>query len=227
VSGFFNQEARAARRAVRQQSADERKEALIDRLIAANPQDADRWEQHRPSRKQEVNAERQQRKDQKQDLKEFVRTTRSIQSFQNVHLYQNRIIKLPVLDDAECRPIVGTSASVEETGTISSRSTLTRSLVPGMHGWQKKTDNRKGYVVIEGPDFQWQIEYLPQLDLGGARKFVTAVNTAARSAAGPAATPATAPAPDPLDQLRKLAELRDAGIVTNEEFDAKKAQLLS
>jgi hypothetical protein len=96
-----------------------------------------------------------------------------------------------------------------------------------MHGWQKKTDNRKGYVVIDGPDFQWQIEYLPQLDLGRARKFVTAVNTAARSAAGPATTPATAPAPDPFDQLRKLAELRDAGIVTNEEFDAKKAQLLS
>lgn len=83
--------------------------------------------------------------------------------------------------------------------------------------------------MIDGPDFQWRIEYPPQLDLGGARKFVTAVNTAARSAAGPAATPATAlvPSPDPMEQLRKLAELRDAGIVTNEEFEAKKAQLLA
>jgi hypothetical protein len=29
------------------------------------------------------------------------------------------------------------------------------------------------------------------------------------------------------DQLKKLAELRDAGVLTNEEFDAKKAELLS
>ncbi len=34
-------------------------------------------------------------------------------------------------------------------------------------------------------------------------------------------------APDPLDQLKKLAELRDAGVLTAAEFDAKKADLLS
>lgn|SRR6266540_1217279 len=32
---------------------------------------------------------------------------------------------------------------------------------------------------------------------------------------------------DPMEQLRKLAELRDAGVVTPEEFEAKKAELLS
>jgi hypothetical protein len=31
---------------------------------------------------------------------------------------------------------------------------------------------------------------------------------------------------DPMDQLRKLAELHDAGVVTDEEFAAKKAKLL-
>jgi hypothetical protein len=30
-----------------------------------------------------------------------------------------------------------------------------------------------------------------------------------------------------MEQLKKLAELRDAGILTAEEFDAKKAELLS
>jgi hypothetical protein len=34
------------------------------------------------------------------------------------------------------------------------------------------------------------------------------------------------PAPDVMDQLRKLAELRDAGIVSPDEFEAKKADLL-
>lgn len=34
-------------------------------------------------------------------------------------------------------------------------------------------------------------------------------------------------APDPFEQLRKLGELRDAGILTPEEFEAKKEQILN
>jgi hypothetical protein len=33
--------------------------------------------------------------------------------------------------------------------------------------------------------------------------------------------------PDPLDQLKKLAELKDAGVVSEAEFEAKKKQLLT
>ena len=49
---------------------------------------------------------------------------------------------------------------------------------------------------------------------------------------GPAPTTASAPAPptvgqgDVFEQLRRLGELRDAGIVTDEEFAAKKTELL-
>ena len=39
--------------------------------------------------------------------------------------------------------------------------------------------------------------------------------------------PAVAPQADLLDTLRKLAELRDAGVLTPEEFEEKKAELLS
>ena len=35
-----------------------------------------------------------------------------------------------------------------------------------------------------------------------------------------------AAASDPFEQLRQLSELRDAGVLTEEEFDAKKADLL-
>jgi len=44
---------------------------------------------------------------------------------------------------------------------------------------------------------------------------------------GPAA-PAGPPAAetDPMEQIRKLAELRDAGILSNEEFESKKAEIL-
>lgn len=41
----------------------------------------------------------------------------------------------------------------------------------------------------------------------------------------PEPAPVTA-AVDPMDQLRKLAELHDAGVVTDEEFAVKKAKLL-
>jgi hypothetical protein len=33
--------------------------------------------------------------------------------------------------------------------------------------------------------------------------------------------------PDTFDQIRKLGELRDAGLLTAEEFDTKKIDLLS
>jgi hypothetical protein len=43
----------------------------------------------------------------------------------------------------------------------------------------------------------------------------------------PTAPPAVRPASDdPVEQIRKLAALRDAGVLTPAEFDAKKAELL-
>lgn len=48
------------------------------------------------------------------------------------------------------------------------------------------------------------------------------------SAAGPAPPgDAAAAMPDPTDQLRKLAELRDLGVISPDEFESKKAELLS
>jgi hypothetical protein len=42
----------------------------------------------------------------------------------------------------------------------------------------------------------------------------------------PAPAAVVAAEADPMEQLRKLGELRDAGLLTQEEFDAKKAELL-
>lgn len=46
--------------------------------------------------------------------------------------------------------------------------------------------------------------------------------------AAPATQPATTPAPpnDAYDQLRKLGELRDSGVLTDDEFEEKKRKLL-
>jgi len=42
-----------------------------------------------------------------------------------------------------------------------------------------------------------------------------------------AAPPAAAPAPNMIEQLKQLAELKDQGILTEEEFAAQKAKLLA
>jgi hypothetical protein len=44
--------------------------------------------------------------------------------------------------------------------------------------------------------------------------------------AEPAPAPAAAPAADPIEQLKKLGELRDSGVLTDEEFAAQKAKIL-
>ena len=46
------------------------------------------------------------------------------------------------------------------------------------------------------------------------------------SAPAPSNSSASSPADDSIDQLRRLAQLRDEGVLTEEEFSAKKAQIL-
>jgi hypothetical protein len=48
----------------------------------------------------------------------------------------------------------------------------------------------------------------------------------AQYAPAPAPAPAAAPAPDRYDQLAKLAELKDQGVLTTAEFEVEKAKLL-
>jgi hypothetical protein len=50
--------------------------------------------------------------------------------------------------------------------------------------------------------------------------------SAAPTPMAPASTADGGGTPDPTDQIRKLAELRDAGILSNEEFETKKAEIL-
>jgi hypothetical protein len=43
----------------------------------------------------------------------------------------------------------------------------------------------------------------------------------------PAAAPAAAPAADPLEELKKLGELKASGVLTDAEFEAQKAKILA
>lgn len=61
---------------------------------------------------------------------------------------------------------------------------------------------------------------LRSIDTGGNGRAIVSVP-------GVALPPAAAGANDPYEQLRKLGELRDAGLLTDEEFANKKSQLLA
>jgi hypothetical protein len=69
-------------------------------------------------------------------------------------------------------------------------------------------------------------------ELGIEKQTVTDADQEVGAEGGEATASATAPqasgesAPDDLDQLQKLADLHAAGILTDEEFEAKKAQIL-
>jgi hypothetical protein len=63
-----------------------------------------------------------------------------------------------------------------------------------------------------------------QSRLGTKEDFSSREEPAAAAAAAPA--PAAAPEPEYVGELERLAQLRDQGIITNEDFEAKKKQIL-
>jgi hypothetical protein len=84
--------------------------------------------------------------------------------------------------------------------------------------WYDPQDHESfAYATIANDEGRAQIRQL----VGTAAETITGI-------ADPMAAAAPAPAaPDPIEQIRKLDELRDAGIITDAEFDQKKAELLS
>ena len=63
-----------------------------------------------------------------------------------------------------------------------------------------------------------------QSRLGTKEDFSSHEEPAEAAAAAPA--PAAAPEPEYVGELERLSQLRDQGIITNEDFEAKKKQLL-
>lgn len=91
-------------------------------------------------------------------------------------------------------------------------------------------DTRQAYLTIEGPEVGISVKLGSNsgLVVSAARKFAATVNKLAQQHS-PATDPAPAPAPAEVsipDQIGKLAELRDKGALTEDEFEAKKAELL-
>jgi len=77
------------------------------------------------------------------------------------------------------------------------------------------------FATVENDEGRAQIRQM----FGAAAETITGVgNPAAAAAPAPAAA---APAADPVERLNKLAELRAAGVLTDAEYEAKKAEILA
>jgi Short C-terminal domain len=63
-----------------------------------------------------------------------------------------------------------------------------------------------------------------QSRVGAKEDFSSREEPAEAAAAAPA--PAAAPEPEYVGELERLSQLRDQGIITNEDFEAKKKQIL-
>jgi Short C-terminal domain len=112
-------------------------------------------------------------------------------------------------------PLAGARATVDTSGNTALAQ-----------GWvvKERTDTRQLFLTVEATGGGFAIKLPPEME-GSARSLAAYVN----SHAGPVVSePAkSAPEVDFAEQIRKIAELRDQGILTEEEFTAKKAELLA
>ena len=72
------------------------------------------------------------------------------------------------------------------------------------------------------PQYDQQPQYAPPPQYDQQPQYA-----AATQYAQPAPAPVPVAAPDPLDQLQKLANLKNQGILTDAEFEAQKAKILA
>lgn len=80
-----------------------------------------------------------------------------------------------------------------------------------------------GVVTIFASGNQAEIR---QVEKRAGRAIVETVRARASHRDTPPQPPVAPVQPDVVDQIRRLGELRDAGVVTDAEFDTKKAELL-
>jgi hypothetical protein len=124
------------------------------------------------------------------------------------------------------RMVVGGPARRRSRRVYRRRLRRRRLLVGGVKLAQKDADQIEEYTGVP-------VEELSEEDLQGAMDELGVQSMEmddedyAALGAEPAAAPAEASAgPSYLEELEKLAALRDQGIITGEEFQAKKGQLL-
>ncbi|TAN35075.1 hypothetical protein EPN29_00145 [bacterium] len=126
------------------------------------------------------------------------------------------------------------SAVAQTQNEIERRVTATRLLAVGVFAfaWKKQAGHHHQYLNVEYDDGARRLALVFETDKapGLAQKLQDA-SGAARERRGIGSQSIAAPSPPPVEdipgKIKQLAELRDNGLLTDEEFAAKKADLLA
>ena len=142
------------------------------------------------------------------------------------HFLDIDVTATDIYADGDAASVRGIVARVESSGQINSRVTVTRAALLGAFAAvvPKRRDDRVLYLTIEGPSLSVVKELDPTRE-HDARTFAARVNQlAAAQTDGPSAGSESATL---FDQIRQLGELHAAGFISDAEFEAKKAEMLS
>jgi hypothetical protein len=133
-----------------------------------------------------------------------------------------------VRSDFGSGPLIGARAEVDTGGNLTRRPRVGYVLAFGVLGLaaSKTVDERELYLSVEGQGFGFAIQ-LPPWRATEARSFASQLNGAQVGAAAQAPAAVPSGAEDPFEQVRKLGELRDAKLISDDEFEAKKTEILS
>ena len=108
-----------------------------------------------------------------------------------------------------------------------SRFTATRLLLFGPLGLALKKEKKLGFVVVSGTfgEFIFKTKKTPQELRATLAPWQGHISP--RAGSPTAASSTDVPARDRVERLRELADLRDRGVLTEEEFASEKARLLN
>ena len=138
--------------------------------------------------------------------------------------------------DLPLDPAIAVELSSDGQLLVSHRPTLTRmallsplpgtALIPGL-ALQKEVrkDERRTALTLTHPQWQIRLELDPD-DIADIRPTVRRLEAMLDALPIEPETTASADDRDPIELIRRLGALRDAGVLNTEEFEAKKAELL-
>lgn len=150
----------------------------------------------------------------------------------SLYIYENEIwVGNPESRGARGWPIAGAQAEAIVNGQVTQRLTATRMVALGVFALAapKKTGNQTLSLKVRGPGYNFTYQHqgdVTRLAIQTFEGLADTINTLAGHDMS-AANGQPAVAPSAADEIAKFAALRDQGILSEDEFTAKKAQLLA
>jgi hypothetical protein len=122
-----------------------------------------------------------------------------------------------------------TGVAIEGPDQVQKRVTATRLLTTGIFAFALKKKSKEAFLTVTTTRGEaiFHSEKLTPHEMRAKIGWVVAKVGEPTPSSEDATPPAVSAAPvSTADELKKLAELRDAGVLSDEEFDAQKAKLL-